>query len=111
MVRIRLTRVGRKNHAQYRLVVTPQREKRDSMAIEILGSYDPHTKELKINKERAAYWLSVGAQPSESTARLLVKEGVMKKLETKKFSKKPGKKATERREAVEAKKAAEPKAE
>lgn len=106
MVRIRLTRTGRKNYAQYRVVVTPKREKRDSMAIEILGSYNPHTKELKLNKERAAYWISVGAQPSESVARLLVKDGVMKKVETKKtFNKKPGKKAVERREAAEAKKA------
>lgn len=100
MVRIRLTRVGRKHEPAYRIVVTPQREKRDSKVIELIGHYSPITKELKIDGERAKYWLSVGAQPSETVTRLLIKEGVLKAPKAKqKFSKQRGKKSVERAEA------------
>jgi small subunit ribosomal protein S16 len=99
MVKIRLSRTGKKNYSSYRIVVIHDREKRDSKVIETLGHYDPHLKEnkYKIDAERAKYWLGVGAQPTETVQRFLVKEGlVAKPAFTKKYASKPGKKATER---------------
>lgn len=99
MLRIRLSRIGKKNYATFRIVVVPQREKQQTRVVEILGHYDPHLTErrYKIDTERAKYWLSVGAQPSETVQRFLVKEGVMPQPKfTRKFSKKPGKKAEAR---------------
>lgn len=96
MVRIRLTRTGRKNLAHYRVVVTNAREKRDSYAIEQLGHFSPHTKVWTLDMDRIKYWLSVGAQPSDRVKNYLVKEGLIKKSEKRTYSKKPGKKALER---------------
>ena len=102
MVKIRLTRTGKKNYATYRLVITNNREKRDSKVIEYVGNYNPHTKDLKIESERINYWLGVGAQPSDSARTLLVKGGVVEKPEFKKtFKSAPGKKATERAKKAE----------
>ncbi|CAG1022884.1 30S ribosomal protein S16 [Patescibacteria group bacterium] len=97
MVKIRLSRTGKKNYANYKLVVTNAREKRDSNVIEYVGYFNPHTKELKLEQERIKYWLGVGAQPSESVAGMLVKNGLMDKPAfSKKFAGKPGKKAQAR---------------
>ncbi len=97
MVKIRLTRTGRKNLASYRIVITNAREKRDSKFIEYIGFFNPHTKTIEINKERAQYWLSVGAQPTDRVKFMFIKEGLVKKPENKKvYSKKPGKNATEK---------------
>ena len=62
----------------YRLVVTDQRAPRDGRFIEIIGNYNPRTDPPTsvVNAERAAYWLSVGAQPSEAVARLLKGHGI-----------------------------------
>ena len=75
MVRIRLRRTGSKKQASYRIVVADQRSPRDGKFIEILGWYNPRTNppSFKVNNERARYWLSQGAQPSEAVARLLSK--------------------------------------
>ncbi len=75
MVRIRLRRTGAKKQASYRIVVADQRSPRDGKFIEILGWYNPRTNppSFEINNERARYWLSQGAQPSEAVARLLSK--------------------------------------
>lgn len=97
MVRIRLTRLGRKHLPHYRIVISPLREKRDSRFIEEIGYYSPLSKELKIDKERAEYWISVGAQPSETVARLLVRQNIIKAPKFKRtFKVKAGKKSTER---------------
>ncbi len=98
MVKLRLTRTGRKNYATFRLVAVPQRGKRDTKAIEELGYYLPHDKKSEFNQERVTYWLSVGAQPSATVARLLVNAGILdkSKLPKKVYKAKPGKKATER---------------
>lgn len=102
MVKIRLTRTGRKDLPTYRVVVLPQRAKRDTKYIEDLGFYHPVDKKIRINKERAEYWLSVGAQPSNTVKNLLIKEKIVKAPKNKKeFKKKPGKKAQERAEAAE----------
>ncbi|RME80731.1 MAG: 30S ribosomal protein S16 [Caldilineae bacterium] len=73
MVRIRLRRTGAKKQASYRVVVADQRSPRDGKFIENLGYYNPRTNPptFVINKERTAYWLSQGAQPSEAVAQML----------------------------------------
>ena len=102
MVRIRLTRIGRKNAPRYRMVITPRREKRDSKAIEYVGFYHPFQKQLTLKKERIEYWLSVGAQPSDTVQRMLIKEKIIKAPKVKKsYNKKPGIKAAKRKENKE----------
>lgn len=79
-VRIRLKRVGRKHLPVYRVAAMDGRRARDSKVIEELGSYDPRNaqaeKQAILNKERIEYWLSVGAQPSDTVADLLRKHGI-----------------------------------
>ena len=79
MVKIRLKRMGMKKKPFYRLVVTDSRSPRDGRFIEEIGYYNPvsEPKQLKINEERAKYWLSVGAQPTDTTRGLLKKGGVL----------------------------------
>ena len=102
MVKIRLTRTGRKNYATYRIVITEAREKRDSKFIEFIGHYNPHTKDLQINEERAKYWISVGAQPTESVQRMLVKQNLVPAPAYKRtFKGQPGKKAKDRAKKAE----------
>lgn len=79
MVKIRLMRIGSKRNPHYRLVVVDSRKKRSADYIEQLGYYDPRetTQEhLKVDAERAAHWLSMGAQPTETVVRILEKNGV-----------------------------------
>ena len=79
MVKIRLKRMGMKKEPFYRIIVTDSRNGRDGRAIEELGYYNPITdpSELKVNAERAKYWLGVGAQPSDTVRGLLKKSGVI----------------------------------
>ena len=79
MVRIRLRRQGAKKQASYRVVVADQRSPRDGRILENIGFYNPTTdpETFQIDAERATYWLSNGAQPSESVARLLKKQGLL----------------------------------
>jgi len=77
MLAIRMQRTGRKGHAMYRVVVqeshlTPTSGK----VVALIGNYDPHAKNLSLNKEKAAFYLGHGAQPSDRAARLLQKDGV-----------------------------------
>lgn len=102
MVRIRLTRVGRKHLPFYRIVVCPQRSPRDSKVNEFIGTYSPIEKTIDIKKDRAEHWLSVGAQPSDTVKRLFIKQGILPEEKKKTvFNKKPGKKAQERAQAAE----------
>ena len=79
MVKIRMKRMGMKKEPFYRIVVTDSRNARDSRAIEEIGYYNPISEpvELKIDEERAKYWLGVGAQPSDTSRGLLTKCGVL----------------------------------
>jgi len=109
MLRIRLFRAGKKNQPFFKVVVTDKRNPpRGGRAVEILGFYNPLTKEKNIKKERAEYWLSVGAQPSDAMHNLLVSEGILKDKKIP-VHKKP--KAKEKKEAapLEAKTAEEKK--
>jgi len=71
LVRIRLTRLGARNNPTYRVVAIDSRRARDSQYLEALGHYDPRRKVLKLNLERVDYWLSKGAQPSNTVDRLI----------------------------------------
>lgn len=80
MVRIRLRRVGRKKAPVYRLVVADSKSPRDGKFIEIIGQYAPRQAEggLKIDADRAGYWLDNGAQPSDTARSLLRRVGILK---------------------------------
>ncbi len=82
MVRIRLSRRGKKRQPLYRVVVADQKSKRDGRFIEHIGNYNPHTdpSTYNIDEARALYWLTVGAQPSDAVRRLLDKQGTMDRL-------------------------------
>lgn len=83
MVRIRLRRVGAKKQPSYRIVVADKDAPRDGRFIENIGFFNPRTEPetVELNADRALYWLSVGAQPSEAVARLLKSKGVYAALE------------------------------
>jgi small subunit ribosomal protein S16 len=83
MVRIRLTRTGLKKQASYRIVVTDKRQARDADSLETIGWYNPRTRPQTeiIDEARALYWLSVGAQPSESMVKILNRLGTLERLE------------------------------
>ena len=77
MLAIRMQRTGRKGHATFRVVVQDSRLTPTSgRFVAQLGHYDPHTKTAKIDAEKAEFYLSNGAQPSQRVARLIQKEGV-----------------------------------
>ncbi|NDK30723.1 30S ribosomal protein S16 [Nesterenkonia haasae] len=81
-VKIRLKRMGKKFAPQYRVVVADSRVKRDGKSIEEIGKYQP-TEEpsfIEIQSERAQYWLSVGAQPTEQVKQLLTITGDWQKF-------------------------------
>jgi small subunit ribosomal protein S16 len=82
MLRIRLRRVGARKKPSYRLVVADITSPRDGAFVENIGHYDPMTdpETIVVQEERALHWLRQGAQPSETTARLLGKAGILDKF-------------------------------
>jgi small subunit ribosomal protein S16 len=82
MLRIRLSRTGKKKQASYRVVVADSQSKRDGRVVERIGHYNPRIEpeDYMIDEGRALYWLSVGAQPSDAVNRLLVKQGTIDRL-------------------------------
>lgn len=81
MVKIRLQRVGAKKQPSYRIVAIDARKPRSGAAADIIGHYNPRTDPptIVINEEKALKWLKNGAQPSESAAILLQKQGILAK--------------------------------
>ena len=81
MLRIRLTRVGKKKQPAYRLIVTDSRSPRDGAFLKIIGHYNPLTDPatLVVKEDEAIHWLEKGAQPSETAAKLLTRIGVMER--------------------------------
>ena len=75
MVKIRLRRMGAKKAPYYRIVVADSRSPRDGRFIEELGVYDPMAdgEKIKVDMERAKYWISNGAQPTDTVRGLLKK--------------------------------------
>jgi small subunit ribosomal protein S16 len=77
MLTIRMQRTGRKGHAMFRVVVQESRLTPTSgKVVAQLGHYDPHAKTVSLDKNKAAFYLGNGAQPSDRAARLLQGEGV-----------------------------------
>ncbi len=78
MVKIRLTRLGAHKKPFYRLIVADSRARRDGPFIEILGTYDPlkEPSEIKIDTEKAKYWLQKGAQATDTAKKLMQKAGI-----------------------------------
>ncbi|HRS47819.1 MAG TPA: 30S ribosomal protein S16 [Candidatus Paceibacterota bacterium] len=95
MITIRFKRVGKKHQPSYRVIVTDKNlGGPKGKAIEYLGWYNPLSKKYSLKKERISYWLSQGAQTSDSLYNLLVKDGII--TDKKKVIKiKPKKKAKE----------------
>ena len=75
MVKIRLRRMGAKKAPYYRIVVADARSPRDGRCIEEIGTYNPLTDpaEIKVDAERAKYWVANGAQPTDTVKALLKK--------------------------------------
>ena len=91
-LKIRLTRLGDKGNAFYRVVVTESRSPRDGKFIQVLGTYDPDGEDasaVKVDKALAMEWLAKGATPTDTAKVLLQKIGVLEKTK-----KKPPKKPT-----------------
>ena len=82
MLKIRLSRRGKKRQPSYRVVVADVNSKRDGRIVERIGHYNPLTDpaEFAIREDRALHWLSVGAQPTDAVRRLLVKQGTLDRL-------------------------------
>lgn len=78
MVRLRLTRMGKRNRPFYRLIAIDSRKQRDGRAIEYLGHYDPlkETDAVVIDREKVVAWLDKGAQPTQTVANLLRRQGI-----------------------------------
>lgn len=78
MLMIRFQRVGRRNDAAFRLVVTEHTTgPKSNKHVELLGSYNPKTKDVSLKKDRIEHWISVGAKVSDSVHNLLVAQGVL----------------------------------
>ncbi len=77
MLAIRLQRIGRKGYSVYRLAVQEaQRHPSSGRVVAYVGSYNPHTKEANIDKEKAVFYLNNGAQPTPRVVRLLKDAGL-----------------------------------
>lgn len=77
MLRIRLSRGGKKNNAQFRITVADGHRAPSGKFIEILGHYNPHTKERVLKADRIKYWISRGAQPSATVHNFLITDGIV----------------------------------
>ncbi len=101
---MRLSRGGSKKRPYYRIVVADKRSPRDGKYLEQIGMYNPLLAKddegrVKVNEDRAKYWLGVGAQPSDRVARFLDAAGLYERTPRNNPNKaKPGEKATERAE-------------
>ena len=81
-VKIKLKRLGKIRNPQYRIIIADARSKRDGRAIEEIGLYHPKEdpSRIEVNSERAQYWLSVGAQPTEPVLAILKVTGDWQKF-------------------------------
>lgn len=96
MLKIRLKRVGRKHDPSYRIVVTEDfRGPKSGKYLENIGSYDPRKDTKTINADRVKYWISKGAQISDTVHNIFVTEKIIEGKKKDSSSKKVGKKAQE----------------
>lgn len=98
MVKIRLSRVGRRNTPLYRIIVVDGRRRRDGRYLERLGHYNPHesdpAKKIKLREDRYLDWVRKGARPSEGLARLLEHTGVLSGATLPEGERRPGKESS-----------------
>ncbi len=89
MVKIRLRRIGRKKLPIYQIVATDARARRDGAFLEVLGYYAPKARphKVELKEDRVAYWLSVGAQPTDTARSLIRGTGLLYRLYLKKKGK------------------------
>jgi small subunit ribosomal protein S16 len=80
LVTMRLSRIGSKKRPYYRIVVIDKRRAQNGRFLEVVGQYNPiaNPVQLEINAERAQYWLSKGAEPSETVRSILRKKELVK---------------------------------
>jgi small subunit ribosomal protein S16 len=78
MLKIRLSRVGKKKQPTYRVVIADARATRDGAVVEVIGRYNPRSdpKLIEIDGEKARDWMRKGAQPTDVVARLLAGQGI-----------------------------------
>lgn len=88
MLTIRLSRVGKKKQPEYRFVIMEKGRDPWGKALEILGHYNPRSTPVifEIKKDRVEYWLSKGAQPSDTVWNMFVDRGIVKGEKRKKIS-------------------------
>jgi len=93
MLKIRLARVGKKNYATFRVIISDHTKSPKAEAMEVLGSFDPNVEPsaLKLNEERIKYWLSQGVGYSDTVGDMLAKKGWIKKERIEYTSKHPKK--------------------
>ena len=77
MLAIKLQKIGKKKQPSYRVVIQEKRTKLNSLCVEDLGWYNPRMKKAEIKKDRVAYWLKIGAQPTDTVHNLLVKNKII----------------------------------
>ncbi|UUD37022.1 30S ribosomal protein S16 [Mycoplasmopsis californica] len=107
MVKLRLTRGGKRFSAFYRLVAVDARQARDGQFIENLGTYDPHKKDLFVKEDRIVDWLAKGAQPTQTFKNLLKSKKLWEKLQATKNTKPKAEKAEQPAKVAKAKPKAE----
>ena len=78
MLTIRLSRIGKRKQPFYRLVISEKARDTQARVLEILGSYNPFTKDLKAKADRINYWLSQGSGLSKTVNNLLIDKGIIK---------------------------------
>lgn len=78
MLAIKFKRIGKKHQPFYRVVIAEKRSKLNGRFIDDLGWLNPHNREFKLDKEKAGYWIKVGAQATPSVHNLFVKAGFLK---------------------------------
>lgn len=90
MLTIRLSRIGTKKKPMYRLIISEKARDTFGRSLEILGSYNPFSKDLQVKADRIQYWLSQGAQASATVNNLLVERKIIegKKVTASKVGKK-----------------------
>lgn len=96
MITIRLARIGKKNKPMYRLIISEKKRDLYGKALEILGSYNPHNKELQAANDRIKYWLEKGATMSPTVNNLLIEKSIITGKKVK--ASKPGKAKQESKE-------------
>ena len=112
MLKIILSRTGKKKQAYFRILVTQKEKDPWGKYLENLGNYNPRSKQVELNADRIKYWISQGAEPSATVWNLLVDKAIVegKKQKVTKISKKRSAKMEEKAKAVKDS-AAEPKPE